>query len=164
MKGNRKPDFLRQDDPPPMGDVMHIDRVPVGAYFTGVVISPRYAGWPTHWYNKRTIPCIGPAKGCRCASTILSHRWVGMIQWIMGERSSQTILELTPRAGNRLKEILEKRGTLRGLRLQVQRERATLRSPITLTIIGEHESPEQLPSEKDYTPTVQRLWGNAFQA
>lgn len=155
----KRPEFLRMDDPPPMGDVLHIDRVGIGQFLTGVIISPSMAGWPTHWYMKRTRPCIGPKNGCVCAEKPLAYRWVGMVQWIRSDVTNPSILELTQLAGNRLKSILAKTGTLRGLRIEVHRERANLRSPIAISLLGNADHPDRLPSEKDYRPTLERLWG-----
>lgn len=155
---NRKPRYVRQDCPPPMGDVMHITRIAATGRVSAVVISPSIWGTFTHWINKRTRRCHPVSKACEGCAAFLPKRWVGFVQWYDFSTKFHGLLELTQLGGNRMYALLELHKTLRGLRIEVGRERADKKAPMRIEVLGVYSGPEALPEEKAIEPTLDRLW------
>jgi len=155
----KKPLFQRHDNPPPMGDVLHVARVRDIGHMTVVVISPDLTGFFTHWHNMRTRPCPGRDNGCKLCIDLQARRWVGFVQICNTDHTSHALLECTQLGGNRLKEIREREGSLRGLIIQVGRARPDIKAPMTIEVVGRDINADTLTFPKPIEPTLNRLWG-----
>lgn len=155
----RKPKWVVVPDPPPLGDVLHVTRVKATGRPSGIIITPTMWGSYTHFMEWRTRRCVGLENGCAGCKLHIAKRWIGFVQWVDSEFTLHCALELTEKAGNRMKAIREKYGTLRGLRIEVRRERNDKRSPIEIEVLGQHPNPDELPQPKPIEPTLERLWG-----
>jgi len=157
MAWSKKSRYDRQDSPPPMGDVIHVTRVGVSARPSAVIVSEKIWGTYTH-FDGRTVRCLNKRGKCELCDRQVPRRWVGFIQWFDPTTGSLCALELTQKAGLQVQRLYEQFATLRGLRIEAARERATIKSPLVITFLGKYDGDVALPREKPIEPTLDRLW------
>jgi len=155
----KKDAFRRQDDPPPLGDVLHVAKIKATTKFTAVILAHRWQGFAVHWNGKRTVRCRTPKPQCQWCVAQCPTRWVGFLHLRNRSDSLEFALELTPFAGHQLKDLFERHATLRGMIIHVQRQRETEKAPIQIDFVGHVDAAEVLPPERSIEPTIQRLWG-----
>lgn len=155
--------FRRDDDPPPRRRVTEIKKFGPTDRGVYLVLADKVRGFHTHWLNDRTQPCQEDRENCPGCRQKAPDKWCGYLHVIDPETQKHWFLELTEFAKKRLDAMRIENGTLRGLFIHVQRERAHKRAPLQVTKVSRYLMPTEdhlmLAVERDPLPTLMRIWG-----
>lgn len=120
------------------------------------LLSPGFGGFWTHW-DGRPIPCTQKPDCPRCLAG-LGWRWTGYIAAYSHEKKMPVVLMLSEAAANQLLPVIAKHGTLRGLKVSLQRASKTkVNSKVIVTEHGWMD-PERMERDFDIMPSLQELW------
>ena len=151
--------WRRSVKPPPLGDVLHVERIDGSTVMTCVILSEKPDQYITHWNGRKTIRCRVPKELCEGCQKLMPTRWVGFLHCTNSELRGNFALELTPHAGHQCEAWLEEHSSLRGVLAVVTRLRKTKKSPLNLAFTGFMEGLEGLPPARSTEPTALRLYG-----
>lgn len=157
---NRKSRYNRQDEPPPVGRVLHILKIGDKTRMTVKVCASNIFGVVTHYDRrwKRTVRCTKHLGQCEYHENQVAERWAGFVHVCNMDGHGEAFVELTALAAHRLKAIAQQHGVFRGLIIHLYRERGTIKSPVAVEYVGVHDGKFELPSERSPEPTLDRLW------
>jgi hypothetical protein len=122
-----------------------------------VIVSTDVFGIRTHYWNRRTGPCL--KSGCdACAAKMLS-RWNGYLLAIVEGSNQHVIFEFTPAAAMAFDVAFKEYETLRGLRVIAKRVGKATNSKVHVAVKGKHPNAHKLPAEPEIWPILSHIWG-----
>lgn len=119
----------------------------------------------THFISeaRRHVPCTGDHETCHYCRSKIGKRRKGYVAALTIGSRIKFVLELTDKALNVLEAEYNTRGTLRGLRVRLERKAnkqgiRTKQAAVLVTVEGT-ETPDTLPPAFDETPHLAKQWG-----
>lgn len=114
----------------------------------GVILCQnRWRGLDTHYWRKRTIPCVGLAT-CEPCQANQAARWQGFIICQSTKSKTFALLTFTPGVLQTLREALDTYGTLVGVELVLSRLGDRINAPLTANVAGVHKVALEFPTSK----------------
>jgi hypothetical protein len=112
---------------------------------------------------RRHVPCSGDPQSCHYCKNGIGKRRKGYVAAITTSSRIKFVLELTDKALNSLEGEYNTRGTLRGLRIRVERKAnrqgvRTRHAAVLVTVEGSEE-PDTLPPAFQEEPHLAKMWG-----
>jgi hypothetical protein len=111
---------------------IRIMRIPKGKGLDLLITSATLVGADTHFAQRRTIPCSGPA--CALCLDGSPVRWHGYVSICSTRLSAQGVLELTALAATPLIDYQDRHGSLRGASLRAARTGNHDNSPVHCSV------------------------------
>lgn len=152
--------------PPPQEKPWWKVIAPVNQGVLGVtILDDTWTGYPLHYMLdlNKNLPCAKPNHCWMCHRGSVA-RWSGYLSVQRNHPPAFKILALTPFAAFQLKPVLEKRGTLRGLMVDLQRRPQHANAapkkndPVWVKFKG-YKNEETLPPAFDVLNSLERMWG-----
>jgi len=113
------PHFTNRPPAEPAGPNLRLCRTPGPGKLVGIVTSPDLIGCPTHFFNKRTIPCEPP--NCPACAAGYSWRWHGYLSAVNVKTHEHFLFEMTAQAAESFVEYRERHHDLIGCAFEAQR-------------------------------------------
>ena len=120
------------------------------------ILGDTFFGQWTHWVQT-TIPCSADHH-CRYCREGMPNRWVGYIAATIGGSVGDRVLALTEGAARQLLPILTKRGTLRGLEIELKREAGKPNGAVMVKVLNSR-SPDSVKPSFCVLSSLSRMWG-----
>lgn len=146
------------DDSDPNAHITLI-RAPAKGSLKITCLSDRAIGRGTHYFGRRTIPCIGMANGCKPCAELQIARWTGWIAAKNVKAGTLHVVEFTGDPGAQLKRQREEQGSLRGLQMEFFRTGGLVNSPVRVRTHGQHPEAYALPPAFEIIKVLERIWG-----
>lgn len=121
------------------------------------LISSDIFGIRTHYFNKRTMPCVRAY--CEPCNRHQTSRWTGYLQAVDAKNGSRVLFEFTPAAAATFDQAHKDRGTLRGLNVIAGRTSNKINAKVQVTIKGMSDKAHVLPCEVETWPILAHIWG-----
>lgn len=122
-----------------------------------VLVSTDLYGIRTHFWNRRTGPCLRAA--CRACDEGQLSRWTGYVQAVDAKDGGQVLFEFTEAAAPTLAAAFDKYKSLRGLSVIATRTAPRANAKVHLTVKGLHSRAHELPAELPMWPLLAHIWG-----
>lgn len=122
-----------------------------------VCISHDLYGVRTHFWNRRTGPCL--RNGCQACKEGQLSRWTGYIEAVDVKDSAKVLFEFTEAAAPTLGAAFTKFKTLRGLSIIACRTAPRANAKVHLTVKGMHAQAHDLSEEVPVWPILSHIWG-----
>jgi hypothetical protein len=153
----------RNDNPTPRTRVLDLRRVKATEQLKVIILSPWVMGYDTHWLGDHTEPCTKRHGACTLCDEKKPHKWIGFIHCIEPGGKTSFFLELTDHAWADMKKQASPLVILRGLQFVFSRLRATMKSPVTCSLISNEPYAEhRLPAAKEVEPSLRVAWKRFF--
>ena len=148
-----------QDDPPTTNLLPHLPliRIKPGQPTKGIITSTQICGVPTHYYGRRTLPCL--ADECPGCKAQLAKRWEGYISVWTFAPSHHVIWALTTAAACGLKDTAPNFTDLRGLCLTIARAGKHNNSQLRARCDPYEALQMRLPTAPDLRAHLLHIWG-----
>jgi len=143
-------EFTRRDTPPPVRKIIKIARITSSDICTGIILSEKMEGFDFHFdpVTFRTLPCYSPVETCPWHALEMPIKWYGFLHLLDRHTGNQFYVQLTPYATKGVEQMLELKGRLRGLEIEVRREKGHKRGPLVVRFLND------LWAEKAWPPGV----------
>lgn len=138
----------------PLG--LPVKRAPTKGADVYTILSEQLVGCWTHFYRRRTQPCVGEA--CSICAEQSPRRWYG---WLIGfdvARREKSLVEVPPGVALALRAYREQVGNLRGHCMQLSRRNSKENGPVVGRFIPGKFASELLPPCPDIVPLLMRMW------
>lgn len=142
--------------------------IPPGDPFDTVILSPKYYGVFTHWWEKRTVPCTGRPnargviEGCHLDHKIAGTNWQAWlcVQSVKNRKAFFTAVTMS--AFRDCPQLLAGQGHLRGMVARFWRYGVDKNSRLGLKIDPHLFSTWTIPDPVDTMVFLENLWGKNF--
>jgi hypothetical protein len=126
----------------------------------GIIVNEKVWGFESHWdgENHRTTQCSGGPELCQGCLRKLPLKQFGVIEVYSLTNKGSEFVQLTPGAWDEL-ERLASDGSLRGMRVILQRRSSKPKQPIVIDLIDWYDEVDKLPKPTDPISTLRRIWG-----
>lgn len=145
-------------DPPPATELSNfrLVRVQAGRPTGGVILSAKPVGHYTHYYRKRTMPCIGErCEACRDGN---SPRWYGYLFVWNHVTHVQSVLELPASTVRALLDRYNHLTTWRGCTIVTERVPNKPNGRVHATIRDTISTHPDLPTSPNITAVLEHIW------
>jgi hypothetical protein len=148
-----------QDDPPPERMLPHMPlvRVKPGVMLSGAVTTTQIHGVPTHYYGRRTLPCL--ADDCPGCAKQMPSRWEGYIGLWSSRPSKHLIVALTPGAATGIIDTAKDPKNLRAVYVEICRTGRAANSRLVASCKELEIPSSHLPPIPDLRAHLLHIWG-----
>lgn len=152
-------DLPWRDAPPVSPKLPHLPLIRIGAAATvsGAVTVDAHVGIDTHFFHRRTLPCVGA--GCPGCAEGRPKRWEGYIAIYTTAPSRHVIIALTPGLAADLLAFAADKSTLRGRFVSITRQGKRPNGRLTITCEDRLIPPEKLPPPPLLRAHLAHIWG-----
>lgn len=146
-------------DPPATltGPGFRLVRTPAASSLTACITSLDMIGCPTHYYQRRTIPCDDDL--CPACSEGIGWRWHGWLACILNQTQEHVLFEFTATAADFFKPYREQHGTLRGCVFTASRNNTRANARVLIRCRPGDLTKIQLPPPPDIKQALAHIWG-----
>ncbi len=156
------PNWSLNNSPKVRKRLIPIHTVGATEQLVATIIARDIWGIDTHWTRSGTRPHVVGEELCQGCLDLAPLKWRGFLHIFHEAKKQEVFLELTDFAWKRLKALQGGNPSFRGLKCLFVRERATLKAPVTMSLINPDPVAGGLPTEKDPTETLMRVWGFVY--
>lgn len=152
--------MFRFETRPPSATVapnLPLKRLPARASLLLAITSPEPVGVWTHFWSRRTTPCL--AQACPACAEGLPTRYECYVGAITSEKREHAIYALTPNAARALYDATPQDETSRGLVVTLSRAGTKANGRLILTSNGQKLSSTKLPPAPDLVAILLHIWG-----
>jgi len=123
-----------------------------------VITSDTWVGTYTHFYDRRTHPCLGDADNCEGCRRRHAKRWKAYLAGVMIPGHRNVIIELTVNALDSCHALRHDRHQLRGKKITLWRRGDARNAPV-MCMLETIKGIEHLPPAFDLMDSLCRVWG-----
>ncbi len=135
---------------------MRLRRTPGPGSLTATVTCDRLIGCPTHFFQRRTIPCEGD--GCPSCQEGLGWRWHGYVTAVDHTTHEHFIFEMTAQAAEPFLEYFNRHGTLVGCILRSTRLGQSNNGRVMIRCTPQDLTRINLPTPPDVAQCLCKIW------
>lgn len=148
-----------QDEPQAeaSGQMYRIVRTPKKGNLSGILLSERHIGAPTHYWGGRTIICRKLT--CPACKEGNAPRWYGYAPLWSVKSKAIAIVEWTAKAHEPIKNWLTEHGNFLGCQLSLERVGNKANGRLHARICSGDYSKELLPEPADIKAMLLTMWG-----
>lgn len=155
---------------PPRWELQRVNRRPVrgqwldfldiepGRDYRVQVISNAMEGYQCHWVKPRTRACVGGPSLCPHCLAKEPHKTYWFLHVTDDATGTACFVMLTDYSAEPLADMYDRRGTLRGVNLRLNRRNRQKRSPIVVKILDSTDPKYVKTAERPVEPTLRRIW------
>lgn len=122
-----------------------------------VSVSADFIGIRTHFFNKRTCPCLKFA--CPACDAGNRARWNGYLLVVDKKDQMLVIFEFTSRIVRNIDDHIKLIGTMRGTEFLCFRPSGKVNGGLSIQIKGVHPKATSLPKDVPIWPILSHIWG-----
>ena len=145
----------------PDGPGLRIVRTPAASTLCAIATSPDVQGCPTHFFQRRTVPCEDSA--CEACAAGVGWRWHGWFGCILSGTLEHVLFEITAQAYEPLKPYIQQHGTLRGCQFTARRNSTRNNARVLISCKPADLAKIQLPPAPDVIRQLSHIWGIPYE-
>ncbi len=150
------PNFTNAPPDEGRGPALRLIRTPAPGKLIATVTCKRLVGCPTHFYQRRTIPCDNP--GCPACESGHSWRWHGYVSAVNHQTHEHFIFEMTAQAAEPFTRYHERHDTLHGCIFIATRLGGHHNGRVLIQCKPQDLTGVQLPPPPDMIKSLCHIW------
>lgn len=136
---------------------LRLVRTPHAKPLYAIVTTTTLIGCPTHFANRRTVPCERPQ--CKLCDEGISWRWHAYVSCYVVENKEHIIFECTANAADAFHEYQDAHGTLRGCHFKAWRVNQAPNGRVVINTQAADLGKYRLPPPPDIPAIMSHIWG-----